>query len=187
VDITDWDRRYREDLYGEISQPNALLEKFWHVMPPGRVLDVAMGNGRNTIFLAERGYNAWGIDQSPEALRRARQRASIRGTHASLVLGDVSNLPFKSGSMTGVMVFYFLLRDKIDEMAALLTRGGILMYETLLKRQNIIDRHRNPDYLLDDGELISYFGDFDLLFYEETISEVTGKKRATAQYVGRKK
>lgn len=187
MDPADWDRRYREGLYDEVSQPNALLERFWHIIPAGRVLDVAMGNGRNTLFLAERGYNVWGIDRSSEALRRARQRVSIRGTHASLVLGDASNLPFKSGSMTGVIIFYFLLRDKIDEMVALLTRGGILMYETLLKRQNIIDRHRKPDYLLADGELISYFGDFDLLFYEETISEVTGKKRATAQYVGRKK
>ncbi|OPX95617.1 MAG: putative S-adenosyl-L-methionine-dependent methyltransferase TehB [Syntrophorhabdus sp. PtaU1.Bin002] len=187
MDLADWDRRHREGFYEEVSQPNALLERFWHVIPAGRVLDVATGNGRNTVFLAEKGYDAWGIDRSSEALRRARQRVSNHGAHVSLVLGDAADLPFKGGSMTGVIVFYFLLRDKIDEMVALLTSGGILIYETLLKRQNTIDRHRNPDYLLDDGELISYFRGLDLLFYEETISGITGKKRATAQYVGRKK
>jgi SAM-dependent methyltransferase len=163
------------------------LERFWHVIPAGPVLDIATGNGRNAVFLAGKGYSVCGIERSQEALYIARQAAATHGADTSLVLGDAVRLPFKDGSMSGVMVFYFLLRDRMDEMIALLTPGGILLYETLLKRQNIIDRHRNPDHLLDDGELISYFGAFDLLFYEETISEVTGKKRATARYVGRKR
>lgn len=187
VDIADWDRRYREGFYDGAPQPNPLLEKFWHAIPAGRVLDIAMGNGRNTLFLAEKGYDVWGIDRLPEALRTARQIIVTRGARVSLVLGDAADLPFRHGSMTGVTVFYFLLRDRMNEVVALLATGGILIYETLLKRQNTVDKRRNPDHLLDDGELISYFGELDLLFYEETISAVTGKKRATAKYVGRKR
>ena len=43
------------------------------------------------------------------------------------------------------------------DLIGLLAPGGLLLYETFLKRQNIIDRPRNPDYLLDDGELLGLF------------------------------
>jgi len=75
----------------------------------------------------------------------------------------------------------------MEDIVDLLNSGGVLIYETFLKRQNAIDRHRNPDFLLEDGELPSYFKNLELLFYEETILEIKGKKRATAKFVGRKR
>jgi hypothetical protein len=55
-----------------------------------------------------------------------------------------------------------------------------------LKRQNNIDRPRNPCFLLDDGELIGYFKGFELLFYEEIIENTGGRRRAVARAAGRK-
>jgi len=75
----------------------------------------------------------------------------------------------------------------MKEIVDLLNSGGVLIYETFLKRQNAIDRHRNPNFLLEDGELLSYFKDLELLFYEETILDIEGKKKATAKFVGRKR
>jgi hypothetical protein len=75
----------------------------------------------------------------------------------------------------------------MKKIVDLLNSGGVLIYETFLKRQNAIDRHRNPNFLLEDGELLSYFKDLELLFYEETISDIEGKKKATAKFVGRKR
>jgi hypothetical protein len=65
--------------------------------------------------------------------------------------------------------------------------GGLLIYETFLKRQNAIDRPRDPRYLLDDGELIGYFRHLDLLSYEEGVFNVGGKRRALARYAGMKR
>ena len=75
----------------------------------------------------------------------------------------------------------------MGDIATFLKKGGVVIYETFLKRQNDIDRQRNPEYLLDDGELISFFRGFDLLFYEETLSVTGGRKRAVAKLVGRKR
>ena len=150
-------------------------------------MDVAMGNGRNTLFLAEKGYGACGLDRSPEAVKIAKQTMNEKGLAASLILGDAKNLPFKPESMTGVIVFYFLLRNIAEEIVHLLKKEGVLIYETFLKRQNSLDRHRNPDFLLDDGELITCFKDLDLLFYEEVVLETKKRKRATAKFVGRKR
>jgi hypothetical protein len=75
----------------------------------------------------------------------------------------------------------------MGEIADTLQSGGVLIYETFLKRQNSIDGQRNPEFLLDDGELISYFKGLDLLFYEETISDTEGRNKAIAKFVGRKR
>lgn len=187
MSTVDWNKRYREGFYDGAVDPHPLLQKFWHTIPKGNVADIAMGTGRNSLFLAERGYRGWGLDSSSEAIKMAKESAAARGCEISLVLGDANRLPFKRGTMTGVIVFYFLLRDIMNEMVDLLQSGGVLIYETFLKRQNAIDRRRNPEFLLDDGELISWFGNLDLLFYEETISEIRGKARAIARYVGRKR
>jgi hypothetical protein len=69
-------------------------------------------------------------------------------------------------------------------------KGGILIYETFLKRQNDIDLHRkgrSPEYLLEDAELVGFFRDFEILFYEEAISASPDRKKATAKFVGRKR
>ncbi len=185
-DHGDWDRRYREGMHDKATRPHALVSRFCASMPRGVVIDIASGLGRDALFLADKGFTAVGLEKSGEALIRARGRMAVGGQRAAFVQGDAEALPFKKHSASGVLVFYFLLRHRMGEIVDLLAKGGILMYETFLKRQNTIDPWRNPDYLLDDGELISYFGALDLLFYEETVTVSDGKRRAIAQYVGRK-
>lgn len=186
--MVDWDKRYREGFYNGATEAHPLLQGFWNTIPRGGpVVDIAMGNGRNTLFLARKGYRVFGLDRSSEALKIAGAKMVEKGQGLTLVLGDAGNLPFKAGSMAGVFVFYFLLRNIMEEIVGLLQAGGILIYETFLKRQNAFDRHRNPDFLLDDGELFSCFKSLDLLFYEETISDAEGRKRATVKFVGRKR
>ena len=184
--MVDWDRRYREGVYDKATRPHELVTRFWPSIPRGVVIDIASGLGRDSLFLADKGLTAVGLEKSGEALTRAKDRMATGGKGAAFVQGDAEALPFKAHSASGVLVFYFLLRDRMGEIVDLLAKGGILMYETFLKRQNTIDPWRNPDYLLDDGELISYFSALDLLFYEETVTVSDGKRRAIAQYVGRK-
>ncbi len=185
--MVDWDRRYREGFYDDVAEPHLLLKRFWSLIPGPNVIDIASGAGRDSLYLAERGYRVWGLDKSQEALKIARESSSATRTSIFTISGDAHALPFKRNTANGVIVFYFLLRDIMGEIVDLLRKDGILMYETFLKRQNMIDKGRNPDFLLDDGELVSYFKDLDLLFYEETISFSRGKQRATARYVGKKR
>lgn len=183
----DWDKRYKEGFYRQTKEAHPLLQQFWHKIPRGNVIDIAMGNGRNALFLSERGCTVCGLDRSSEALKIARQAMVGKNRSIFLIRGDAGSLPFKTSSASGVIIFYFLLRDIMEEIIGLLKTGGVLVYETFLKRQNTIDQHRNPDFLLEDGELLSYFKNLELLFYEETILTIDGKQKATARFVGRKR
>ena len=187
LETSDWDTRYREGFYGEEKGPHGLLELFAPIVPAGIAIDIAMGRGRDAIFLAERGFAVYGLERSMEAIKKSRQTMAERVTNIFAVYGDANNLPFRSGSADMVVVFYFLLRNIMEEIARLLRKGGILIYETFLKRQNLIDRHREEEHLLDDGELIGYFPEMEPLFYEETITNRAGKRRIIARYAGRKR
>ena len=59
---------------------------------PGRVLDLGCGMGRATIYLAQLGWNATGIDAVERALRVARRRAASCGVSVEFVRGDVTHL-----------------------------------------------------------------------------------------------
>lgn len=183
--MSNWDERYKNGFYDGEDEPKELLLKFWQTIPKGNVIDIAMGIGKDAMFLADRGFNVFGIEMSIEAIKIAKQR-SIKN-NISIIRGNAGCLPFKENTAKGIVVFYFLLRDFMKDIEKILQKGGVIIYETFLKRQNKIDRKRNPDFLLDNGELISYFSDFEILFYEETLLTIKGKKRAIARFVGRKK
>jgi tellurite methyltransferase len=183
----DWNRRYREGFYDGAVEPHVLLTKFWPVIPGRHVADIAMGNGRDALFLSEKGFFVTGLEGSVEAINISRKTMTQKGFLISPVLGDARSLPYRKNSFDSILVFYFLQREIMDEIRTLLKKGGIFIYETFLKRQNNIDRPRNPCFLLDDGELIGYFKGFELLFYEEIIENAGGRRRAVARAVGRKK
>lgn len=188
MNTPDWDKRYKEGFYDGAVNPHQLLEKFWHFLPAeGRVVDIAMGTGRDLLFLAHRDFEVCGLDRSWEGLKLATQLFHKNSLYLEAVQADALSLPLKQGCFDGVLVFYFLERTIMAELTSLLKPNGILFYETFLKRQNEIDRHRNPAFLLDDNELPGYFAGLKLLFHEEGVFTMDDKERALARYVGRKR
>lgn len=183
----DWDERYKKGYYNGADEPHDLLVSHAGLIPAGgRVADIAMGQGRDALYLASRGFRTTGLERSWEALKLAGVSMKTRGLFMDIVQGDAERLPFKDGSFQGVIVFYFLLRRIAPDITAMLDRGGILIYETFLKRQNEVDRPRNPAFLLDDGELLSLFPGFEAIHYDEGVRRDRGKVRATARLVARK-
>lgn len=183
----DWERRYKEGFYPSSLEAHWLLKEFCEHIPFPPVLEIAMGVGRDTLFLAEKGYETVGIDISMEALKNAKVRLNSRKLeNVLLIKADALRLPFKDESFGCVVIFYFLLREAIEEIKMMLKKGGLVIYETFLKRQNMVDRWRNPQYLLDDGELLFLFRDFACIFYEEGLFKIEGKLKAIARFVGKK-
>ena len=60
--------------------------------PPGRAVDLGCGTGAHTIELANRGWQATGVDNQPQALRIAQTRATASHADVTFVRGDVTAL-----------------------------------------------------------------------------------------------
>jgi SAM-dependent methyltransferase len=93
MDAATWDNRYRDRELMWGAGPNALFADEVADLPPGRMLDLAGGEGRNAIHLAEHGWDAELVEFSVVALENARALATERGVTITTTLADVTARP----------------------------------------------------------------------------------------------
>jgi len=89
MDATEWDRRYLDTPSPWTDNANAFLVAETKDLHPGRALDLACGEGRNALWLAQRGWRVTGLDFSSVAIERARVRAAEEGLDASFETADL--------------------------------------------------------------------------------------------------
>lgn len=135
-----WDLAYRDGDYAEHWEsphpsPELVSILAAKTIPSGgAVLDVGCGAGRETIFLAQCGYRAIGVDSSREALKIARRRSEAAGIEVDWRLGDVRDLPVDDCSVDFVTdrgCFHVIDRDDRPrvalELARVLRPGGTIL------------------------------------------------------------
>ncbi|AJE02651.1 class I SAM-dependent methyltransferase [Geobacter pickeringii] len=161
-DRTRWDQRYlsEECLLGE--KPSRFLaeriEELKRLCPGRRALDIACGEGRNSIFLARHGFAATGLDISPVAVEKARNWAGREGFACDFRLADLETYAF-DGQFDLIINFNFLLRELIPREVAALAPGGVLVFDTILEAPTAPVPHRK-EFLLQRGELERLFAPF---------------------------
>lgn len=183
--MTDWNKRYRE--VGEDRQaPCRLLSELILTLPAGRALDIAAGTGRNSIFLAQHGYDVDAVDSSSVAMEKGRKLAGEAGVSVNFINADLKDYIIAEDSYDLIINFNFLERSLIPSMKKGLSRGGAILFETFTIDQKEIGPPGNSDYLLAHNELISLFGDLYVTFYREGIFEDGERKKAVATIVARR-
>jgi tellurite methyltransferase len=152
--------------------PAPFLVENASLLPDGPVLDVAMGSGRNALYLAGRGFAVTGVDNDPAALRQAEERARDIGVAIDAQPGDLENgyvLPTEA--YTAVICFNYLYRPLFPDLRAALKPGGVIIYETYTVDQARFGPPHNPNHLLRHNELLEVFRDYRCLRYHEGIYE----------------
>lgn len=171
-------------IHEESLEPAQFLVENMGLLPRGRVLDVAMGNGRNAIYLAKAGFEVEGVDMSSEAVNTALESSRKAGVTIGAYVADLeSNYQIKKSAYDVIICFNYLQRSLIPQIKDGLKRGGMVVYETFIIDQAQFGRPRNPDYLLKHNELLDMFHDFRCLRYREGIIE---NKKAVASIIAQK-
>src|SRR6476646_2597087 len=106
----DWNARYARKELVWSAKPNRLFAAEVGGLAPGRALDLACGEGRNAVWLAERGWRVTGVDFSDVALGKAAELAAGRGVEADWVVADVLDYEPEPRSFDLVAVLYLQLR-----------------------------------------------------------------------------
>jgi tellurite methyltransferase len=171
--------------------PDALILDHWDLLAEGAlrgpVLDLACGDGHNGLFAAERGFSVVLADLSESSLENA-------GVEAAHVKGDVTlwhvdletgrDNPLRVEAYGVILVFRYLYRPLMPCIKKGLAVGGVLFYETFTVEQPRFGRPKNPDHLLNPGELLDWFKEWKVIHHFEGIKD--RPKRAIAQIVCRK-
>ena len=125
----DWDDRYAESRQWS-AEPNRLIAELLANLPPGDAVDLAAGEGRHALWLADRGWRVTAVDFSSVGLDRGRQQpGSDRVTWAA---ADVLTWSAPPASLDLVLVAYLHLpqadtRDVLSRAVGWLRPGGRLL------------------------------------------------------------
>jgi 2-polyprenyl-3-methyl-5-hydroxy-6-metoxy-1,4-benzoquinol methylase len=161
-----------------------LIENIGLLPPKGRVLDIAMGRGRNSIYLAERGYKVEGVDISSQAIESAMESARDAGVEIDGLVADLEgDYRIAKGAYDVIICFNYLQRSLIPDIKNGIRKGGLVVYETFNIDQAQFGKPRNPAHLLRHNELLDMFSDFRCLQYHEGVIE---DQKAVASIVAEK-
>jgi tellurite methyltransferase len=152
-------------------EPSDFLAQNVELLPKGgRVLDVAMGAGRNTVYLAKSGFNVEGVDISQEAITSALKLAQKSGVVINAQVVDLEHgYQIEKNAYDIVICFNYLHRLLIPQIKAAIKDSGLIVYETFITDHAQFGRPSNPDHLLRHNELLEMFGDFRCLRYHEGV------------------
>jgi SAM-dependent methyltransferase len=164
---TKWDNRWREKA-GHPCEPDGWLLRARDLLPAGKALDVACGQGRNALYLAEQGMSVTAIDLSEEALEQLRNEAAARNLDIRTCRVDLESDPRLPGEgFDLVTIFFYLYRPLLPLLRNAVRPGGIMVMRSLSSAGPFPGGPGNPDFVLHPGELLGIFADWEILLHEE--------------------
>jgi len=96
MDKLFWDQKYSVDEYIYTTEVNRFVQQHLADLTPGKMIDLAGGEGRNTVFFAEKGWQAENIDLSGVGLAKCEKLAAERGVSEQVFTTQASALDFES-------------------------------------------------------------------------------------------
>lgn len=168
TDQQGWELLYRKGKkfrYGR--NPAPFLVEAHSYLAPGRALDLGMGEGRNAVYLAKKGFEVDGVDISESATRRARKFAKDSGTSIRAITADLNRYKIRPDTYDLIIVFYYLNPNIFPQIYAGLKKGGIVVFENNSYAQLRYNSRIPKDLLVAPGEIKSLFKNFQILTYRE--------------------
>ncbi len=101
-----WDQRFAGSGYFYGTEPNGLVAQMADQIPAGPVLCLAEGEGRNAVYLAQRGHAVTAMDQSGVGLAKAARLAAARDVKLTTIMADMADYPIAPGAWSGIVATF---------------------------------------------------------------------------------
>jgi tellurite methyltransferase len=174
IDASGWDRIFGQPKPVYRTGANDFLElavgrmQREHLLPGKTALELAMGDGRNALFLAENGLEVTGLDISRVALEKARARAAEKQLKIEALEQDLFTFEYGKESWDLITVIYFNPAVRIfDRLKAAVKPGGVIVIE------GQGSEHKGdgppPATRYRPNQLLQVFGDWRILDYEDGV------------------
>ncbi len=165
-DKSRWNSKYETDIYLFGEKPIAFLVNNVHLLPRGKALDLAMGEGRNGVYLATQGFEVLGLDISEKGLEKAHTLAKKHNTTIKTEVVDLESYTLEPNSYDVILCTYYMQKDLFRQFQSALKPGGMIVVETY-----------NIDYLkyarfsrkwaLNTNELLDIFKGLRVIRYQD--------------------
>jgi 2-polyprenyl-3-methyl-5-hydroxy-6-metoxy-1,4-benzoquinol methylase len=183
-----WDERFRVKNFAFGKEANPFLRGNIGLFPKGKALDIAAGEGRNAVFLAQHGFDVDAVDISERGLKKAKKLAKEMGVKIHTLLVDLDSYQIERERYDLIANFYYLNRRFIPKIKKGLKKGGKVIFETYLLEQRTLGTGgpKHSKYYLKHNELLKLFEGLRILLYREGIFKEGGRKKAVASLIAEK-
>ncbi len=165
-DAERWDEHYKDpDQYLFGTQPIPFLKENIHLLPKGRAVDLAMGEGRNGVYLATQGFDVLGLDISQKGLDKAHKLAAHHGVKIETRVVDLETHQMEKNAYDLIVCTYYMQRSLFTQFAEALKPGGMAVIETY-NTDYLKYAKFNPKYLLNENEMLEIFKNLKVIRYQ---------------------
>lgn len=188
MDAQKWNERYAEAGYAYGSAPNEFFKSQLELLPTGKILLPADGEGRNGIYAAQLGWEVTSFDISIEGRKKAMQLANDQGVEIDYLVGDFRTFDLKPKyyDVLALVYAHFPAQDKSvfhRKLSTYLKPGGTVIFEgfskshlALVQENPSVGGPRNISMLFSLEEMKTEFTNFNFHYLkEETIDLHEGK------------
>lgn len=172
-DQKKWNLRYQEDMGS--SNPSELVQQYYTLAHPGRALDLACGNGRNSLFLAQKQFRVDAVDISDVAIQQLKKKHP----DINALCRDLDTWKIPGNHYDVILNIRFLDRRLINYIKKGLKPGGLLIFQSFTGQ-------KDTAYCLAENELCRLFSGFKIVFYEEKPTDTSARFEKTASLVAQK-
>ena len=161
-----WNSKYETEVYLFGEKPIPFLVDNVHLLRKGKVLDIAMGEGRNGVYLATQGFEVLGLDISEKGLKKAHNLAKKNKVTIETKVVDLESFTLEPNSYDVILCTYYMQKDLFKQFQSALKPGGMIVVETY-----------NVDYLkyvqfsrkwaLDTNEMLDIFKGLRVIRYQD--------------------
>ncbi len=164
-DKSRWNSKYDTETYIFGVTPIPFLVDSLDLLPKGRTLDIAMGEGRHGVYLATKGFDVLGLDISEKGLQKAHRLAESQNTTIETRVVDLETHILKKNAYDLIICTYYMQRDLFPQFKDALKPGGMALVETY-NVDHLKYSKFNPKWLLQTNELLEIFKDFKIVRYQ---------------------
>jgi 2-polyprenyl-3-methyl-5-hydroxy-6-metoxy-1,4-benzoquinol methylase len=143
--------------------PNQFLAEAVEELAPGTALDVGMGQGRNAIYLARKGWTVTGFDVAEVGLKKAQDQAAAIGVVIEAVHAADEEFDFGQDRWDLIAIIHAIEKRSVQRVRRALKPGGVVLIEA---------SHKEPGgyaFGYESNELLKIFDGFRILRCEERL------------------
>jgi SAM-dependent methyltransferase len=168
-DKEKWDKKYNETprLMKDRTPSPKVVEAIKYARGK-KALEIACGTGRNSIFLAENGFEVEAFDISEVAINHLN-KLNIKNLTA--IQKDLEEFKPQKNNYDLIVQTNYLDRKIFPNLKNALKKDGIIIIETYMNHEENEKPPSNPLFLLEKNELKKIFNDFEILEYDEYFNE----------------
>lgn len=152
------------------TEPISMVKKALEYIGSGKAVELGAGEGRNSLFLAEHGFQVTAIDESPAAIEKIQRFAADKNIELDTRVGDVRTFEIPQGEdlILAILLFHHFSRSEaletIEKMKGATREGGLNIVSVITKDSDFYRNHPDADrFYVESGELKELYKDWEIL------------------------